>query len=205
MGALATVGLSACGAPAYTYVADSSAQAYYKVPSQWHPITQKDMNAELKAAGGSGDGSWLTAFDASASPSADHNGSINLPQPFVFAQVGQLPQQEKDALSYDLMRDWWLPVTKSAQQQAAAEGFAGTNFTPLRDQTISGKQGVHGVRETFQYTFGKTTDTFDMEVLTNANQTELYTLQVHCTNACYSHDQGNINTIMSSFTIGSPT
>ena len=42
-------------------------------------------------------------------------------------------------------------------------------------------------------------------VLTNADQTELYTLQVHCTKTCYSQNQNNINTVMSSFTVGSPT
>jgi hypothetical protein len=28
---------------------------------------------------------------------------------------------------------------------------------------------------------------------------------VHCTNACYTSNQTNINTVMSSFTVGSPT
>jgi len=76
----------------------------------------------------------------------------------------------------------------------------------LRDQTITGKQGVHGVRETFQYTFpGGVADTFDEDVLTNADQTVVYFLMVHCTNSCYSQNQTNIDTVMSSFTVGSPT
>jgi hypothetical protein len=28
---------------------------------------------------------------------------------------------------------------------------------------------------------------------------------VHCTDTCYSQNQNNINTVMSSFTVGSPT
>jgi hypothetical protein len=205
MGALATVGLSACGAPAYTYVADSSASTYYKVPSQWHAISQQDLNAALKAAGGSSAGIWSTAFDASAQPSADHNDSVNLDKPFLFAEVGQLSSTASSELSYDAMRDLWLPVTSTTRQTDASEGFPGTNFTQLRDQTISGKQGVHGVRETFQYTFSGVTDTFDEEVLTNADQTILYTVQVHCTDTCYTQNENNINTVMSSFTVGSPT
>ena len=58
MGALATVGLSACGSPAYTYVADSPASTYYKVPSEWHQISQHDLDAALTAAGGSSAGVW---------------------------------------------------------------------------------------------------------------------------------------------------
>ena len=57
----------------------------------------------------------------------------------------------------------------------------------------------------FKYTFGGVTDTFDEEVLTNADQTVLYTVEVHCTETCYSQNQNNINTVMSSFTVGSPT
>jgi hypothetical protein len=205
MGALATVALSACGAPAYTYVADSSAGTYYKVPSQWHQISQKDLSAALKAAGGSSAGIWSTAYDASTAPSADHNNSIALNKPFVFAEVGHLSSTASNALSYDAMRDLWLPVTSQTRQQDAAQGFPGTNFTQVRDQVISGKQGVHGVRETFQYTFSGVTDTFDEEVLTNANQTVLYTLQVHCAESCYTQNQNNINTVMTSFTVGSPT
>jgi len=205
MGALATVGLSACGSPAYTYVADSSASTYYKVPTQWHQISQKDLNAALQAAGGSSAGVWSTAYDASPAPSANHNDSVSLNKPFLFAEVGHLSSTGTNQLSYDSMRDLWLPVTSTTRQTDASAGFPGTNFAQLRDQMISGKQGVHGVRETFKYTFGGVTDTFDEEVLTNADQTILYTVQVHCSETCYSQNQNNINTVMSSFTVGSPT
>ena len=205
MGALATVGLSACGSPAYTYVADSSASTYYKVPTQWHQISQKDLNAALQAAGGSSAGVWSTAYDASPAPSANHNDSVSLNKPFLFAEVGHLSSTGTNQLSYDAMRDLWLPVTSTTRQTDASAGFPGTNFAQLRDQMISGKQGVHGVRETFKYTFGGVTDTFDEEVLTNADQTILYTVQVHCSETCYSQNQNNINTVMSSFTVGSPT
>lgn len=205
MGALATVGLSACGSPAYTYVADSSAGTYYKVPSQWHQISQKDLSAMVAAGGSSSSGVWLTAFDGNSAPSTNDNGSVSLSEPFLFAQVGQLSSTGSSELSYDAMRDFWLPVTAATRQTDASEGFPGTNFTQLRDETISGKQGVHGVRETFQYTFGGVTDTFDEEVLTNADQTVLYSVQVHCTATCYSDNENNINTVMSSFTVGSPT
>jgi hypothetical protein len=205
-GALAMVGLSACGAPAYTYVADSTAQTYYKVPSQWHQISQKDLNAALKAAGGSSDGIWSSAFDAGTSPEGSNFLAPSLGKPFVFSEVGTLSPDASAALSYNTLRDFFLPVTSDARQQGAAGGFPLTDFKQLKDQTISGKAGVHGVRETFQYTFpGGITDTFDESVLTNADQTTVYFLMTHCTDSCYSQNQNNINTVMSSFTVGSPT
>jgi hypothetical protein len=205
MGVLATVTLSGCGAPAFTYVADSSAGTYYKVPAQWHQISQKDLNAAITASGGSSAGVWSTAFDANSAPSANDNDSIDIGEPYVFAQVGQLSSSDSSELSYDAMRDFWLPVTSTARQSNSSDGFSGTNFAQLRDQTITASAGVHGVRETFQYTFNGVTDTFDEVVLTNADDTSLYTLEVHCTEACYSKNQNDINTIMSSFTVGSPT
>jgi hypothetical protein len=206
MGALAMVGLSACGAPAYTYVADSSAKAYYKVPTQWHRISQKDLDAALKAAGGSGSGVWSTAFDAGTSPSGSNFLASALNKPFVFAEVGTLSSTVSAEISYNMLRDFMLPVTENSREQDAASGFPLTGFKQLRDQTITAQQGVHGVRETFQYTFpGGVVDTFDEDVLTNADQTIVYFLMVHCTDSCYSQNVNNIDTVMSSFTVGSPT
>jgi hypothetical protein len=206
IGALAAVGLSACGTPSYTYVADSAAKAYYKVPTQWHQISQKDLNAALKAAGGSGDGIWSTAFDAGTAPSGSNFLAPSINKPFVFAEVGTLSPTVSNEISYNVLRDFMLPVTSTTRDQDAASGFPLTNFKQLRDQTVTAQQGVHGVRETFQYTFpGGVVDTFDEDVLTNADQTVVYFLMVHCTDSCYSQNQNNINTVMSSFTVGSPT
>ena len=206
MGALATVGLSACGSPAYTYVADSSASTYYKVPSEWHQISQKDLDAALQAEGESSAGVWSTAFDAGTAPSGNNILAPSLSKPFVFAEIGTPSPTVSAEISYNLLRDFMLPVTSTTRQQDAASGFPLTNFMQLRDQTITASQGVHGVRETFQYTFpGGVVDTFDEDVLTNADQTVVYFLMVHCTATCYSQDQNNIDTVMSSFTVGSPT
>jgi hypothetical protein len=199
-------GLTACGAPAYTYVADTSAGTYYKVPIAWHKIGQDDLNKALQAVGGSGAGIWSTAFDAGGAPSANHFLAANIAQPFVFAEVGTLSPTASNELSYNMLRDFILPVTATSRQQDAQSGFQLTNFKQLRDQMITGTQGVHGVRETFQYTFPSgVTDTFDEDVLTNADQTVVYFLLVHCADSCYLQNQDSINTVMSSFTVGSPT
>ena len=206
MGVLAMVALTGCGAPAYTYVADDSAGTFYKVPAQWHEISQQDLSKQIEAEGGSSAGVWLTAFDGNSSPNASDDASLTLNEPYVSAQVGELSSTASSELSYDAMRDMWLPVTSEGQQAAQESGtFGGTNFVQLRDQTITAAQGVHGVRETFDYTFGQNTDTFDEEVLTNADQTELYVVEIHCSKACYSQNQSQIDTIMTSFTVGSPT
>ena len=106
--------------------------------------------------------------------------------------------------SYDSLRDFFLPVTSTARQNASTQGFPLTGFKQIRDQVLTFGQGVHGVRETFDYTYtGGITDTFDEIALTNADQTVVYLLVLHCTTSCYSNDQTEINDVMSSFTIRS--
>jgi hypothetical protein len=200
------VALSGCAAPQYTYVGNSSANTYFKVPYGWHKISDSALSSELRAAYGSPAGGWTVAYEAGAKPTAGDFLSFSTPQPFVFAEVGQLTSTESNQLSYDSLRDSFLPVTSTARQAATAQGsFPLTNFKQLRDQVLTYSQGVHGVRETFDYTYpGGVTDTFDEVALTNADQTTVYLLVLHCTTSCYSSDLSEINDVMSSFTIWSP-
>jgi hypothetical protein len=198
------VTLSGCAAPQYTYVANSGASTYFKVPYGWHKISDSALSSELQAVTGSSGGGWTVAYDAGRKPTAGDFISFGTAQPFVFAEVGQLSSTGSAQLSYDSLRDFFLPVTSTARQNAAAQGFSFTGFKQIRDQVLTLGQGVHGVRETFDYTYaGGITDTFDEVALTNADQTVVYLLVLHCTTSCYSNDQTEINDVMSSFTIRS--
>lgn len=42
-------GISACGAPAFTYATDSEDQTYFKVPSSWHQINPQEL-AQVQSA-----------------------------------------------------------------------------------------------------------------------------------------------------------
>jgi hypothetical protein len=202
------VTLAGCAAPQFTYVANSSSGAntstYFKIPYGWHKISASSLSNELKAETGGSGGGWTTAYEAGVKPTASDFLAFGTTQPFVFAEVGQLNSTASSALSYDSLRDFFLPVTSTARQTAATQNFPLTSFKQIRDQTLSLAQGVHGVRETFDYTYtGGITDTFDEVALTNADQTVVYLLVTHCTNSCYSKDLSQINDVMSSFTIRS--
>lgn len=201
---LGMAGLSGCGAPAYTYVADSAAKTYYKVPNGWHSVSQSALSSVLTGGQPSNPNIWLAGFDADQRPSADRASSFAVSKPFAFSVVLQLSADASASLSYNTMRDFLLPVTAQQRQSLAAAGSSSlSGFKQLRDDTITSRGGVHGVRETFQYTYQGVTDTWDEDVMTNANQNVLYFLMVHCTNSCYSQNQADINTVMSSFTVGS--
>jgi hypothetical protein len=196
------VTLAGCGAPQYTYVANSGESTYFKVPHGWHQISggalQNAMEQlQVPIAG------WQVAYEAGSSPSADDFLSFGANEPFVFAEIGSLTQAGSQELSYDSLRDFLLPVTSTARSNVP-QGYPLTNFKSIRDVNLTPGLGVHGVRETFDYTLeGGPTDTFDEVALTNADQTVVYYLLLHCTQNCYSADQTEINDVMSSFTVRS--
>ncbi len=196
------VTVAGCAAPQYTYVANSSQDTYFKVPHGWHQISPSSLSSELKTVTGSSGSGWQVAYEAGRQPTANDFLSFGASQPFVFAEVGQLNSTVSNELSYDALRDILMPVTSTARQNVASEGLTG--FQQIRDQVLTPGQGVHGVRETFDYSYVGMTDTFDEVALTNADQTVVYLLVLHCTASCYSNDQTEINDVMSSFTIRSP-
>jgi hypothetical protein len=197
-----------CAAPQFTYVSDTSANTYFKVPFGWHRISDVSLAAQFKNPGsalGKAAGTWDVAFDAASAPAAVHLFSPSATEPFAFAFVAPLSPAARDALSYNGLRDVLLPVTSAARSQAAQSNFPLTHFKLLKDAVLTPGQGVHGVWDTFNYTYpGGITDTFDQVALTNADSTQLYVLMVHCIASCYSQNRGQLNTIMSSFTVRSP-
>ena len=196
------VTVTGCGAPQYTYVANSNASTYFKVPHSWHQIsgsalTKIETQLQYPA------GAWQVAYEAGGSPNAGDFLGFGSAHPFVFAEIGPLTSAGSQDLSYNVLRDIFLPVTSTARQNVPS-GYPLTNFKQIRDQNLTPGRGVHGVRETFEYTLqGGPTDTFDEIALTNAEQTVVYFLVLHCTSSCYSSDQTAINDVMSSFTIRS--
>jgi hypothetical protein len=197
--------VSACGAPAYTYVTNATDQAYFKVPGAWHKISDAALANQLRKGSSSEPaGVWSVGYDGSSAPAASHVFDSTSPQPFAFALVEPLSATASNAMSYNELRDLFLPVTSATRQNAAKSGFPLTQFHLLRDNVLTPGQGVHGVRVTFDYTFpGGSTDTFDQVAFTNADSTKVYLLVLHCLATCYQQHQSEIETVISSFTVRS--
>jgi hypothetical protein len=201
---LVAVALTGCAAPRYTFVANTSQHAYFKVPSGWTKISSSALSAAVDAEG-SQSGTWTVGFDASQAPSAEHVLAAVPAQPFVYATVGKVSPTVISELSYNTLRDFFLPVTAAARQTAAKAGFPLTSFQLLSSSMDTPGQGIHGVSEIYDYTYpGGLVVTFDQTALTNADNTEVYLLLVHCLSACYSQNQQAIKTVMKSFTVRSP-
>jgi hypothetical protein len=203
---LIVVIVAACGAPQYTYVASSDSHAFFKVPGGWHKISDSALARALRGGSGSTEpvGVWAAGYDGSDAPSADHVFGAVVPEPFAFALVEQLSAAASSSMSYNQLRDIFLPVTSATRQSAKTSGFPLTGFRLLRDTVLTPGQGVHGVRVTFNYTFPNgSTDTFDQVAFTNADDTEVYLLVLHCLATCYQQNHNDIDTVMTSFTVRS--
>ena len=204
--AVLAVLITGCGAPQFTYVTNSGDHTYFKVPPSWHKIDPAALNKAINNGSSSSQaGVWTVGYDASAKPDASDVLSAQALQPFAYAVVGALSSTASSSLSYDQLRDFFLPVTSAARSNAAKSGFPLTGFQLLRNATLTPGEGVHGVRVTFDYTYPDgSIDTFDQVALTNADDTKVYLLLVHCTSTCYSKYTSQIDTVMTSFTVRSP-
>jgi hypothetical protein len=203
---LGAVLITSCAPPRYTYITDSADSTYFKVPHYWHEVSPTELCTELAKDSGSTTctGSWSTAYEAIGNPSASNFLAFTITQPFVFSEVEAYTSSTDTPLTDDTLEDFFLPVSATARETDAEEGFPLTDFQQLRDSTVTLNGGYHGVREVFDYTYpGGPADTFDEVVLTNSAGSTIYFLVTHCTTRCYSQDQGAINDVMSSFTVRS--
>jgi hypothetical protein len=198
--------VAGCGAPEFTYISDVSAQTAFRVPYSWHKLSDSALASVITGGHSSGtpSGIWAVGYDAASTPSASHVLGPGDRQPFAFAMVLTPTASMRNAMSYDSLRDFFFPVTPAARQNAMLQGFKLTHFRLLHDAVLTPGHGIHGVRETFSYRYPDgSVDTFDQVALTNADDSQVYLLLVHCLATCYQRHQGEINTVMTSFTVRS--
>ncbi|MEW9549267.1 lipoprotein [Nonomuraea sp. NPDC050783] len=202
--------LSACGQPEFTYVRDRDGTTYFRVPSSF---TQLDANPIERYLSGDHPSSqaaalrarlvWSTAFDQSADPSVDH--LLGSTEPFVYATVHQLTEEQRDAISINRLRDFVLPVTEQMRelylQQTTATGQMPVfrNFELLDDQLLSLDGGAKGVRVRFNYQIGNHVQTFDHTAILDEKGERVSVMLIGCQVSCYRQRAGEFDKIASSF------
>lgn len=195
------VSLSGCASSPYTDVSAAGTNIHFKIPRSWHQVSRSSLVSAMKAESVGYSGAWIAAYQAAPVPRASDFLSFGTGQPFVFAELGQLNSATSGHVSDAFLRDFFLPLTAPARQQALAQGFPLTGFRQVRDQVLTLGHGLRGFRETFDYADAPHTDTFDEDVLTNAGQTLVFLLVVHCTTICYGNYQAQITHLLSSVTV----
>jgi hypothetical protein len=199
---LIIVGLmvAGCLSPSYTYVADSSDKAYFKVPPSWREVSPSSLQ-QVEGQSSQGTYLWSRAYDDSASPSVRDVFSSSS-KPVAYASVLGLSASQADNVSFNSMRDLLLPVTSTARDAASAAHVGLTGFQLLSDQMITDSHHDRGIREIFDYNLGTAPETFDLTVMTNSDTTKLFFLLVHCQTASFAANYPQIEKVVGSFTVG---
>ncbi|MBW6435386.1 hypothetical protein KZ829_16740 [Actinoplanes hulinensis] len=200
-----------CGASEFTYVKNSGERTYFKVPHEWHEVGTKSLddaltglNSDSAAAGLRQRLWWSVAYDASAYPSAEHLMTAGVTtEPILYARVAQTTEAQRDTISLDILRNFFLPVTQEARD-SVAQTTSLTGFELLQDEVITPDNGLHGVHVVYNYDLGLgVLHTFDQTALVNNDGSKIYLLLIRCTTSCYAERSGELDTIATSFTVRS--
>jgi hypothetical protein len=210
-----------CGKGAFTYVANQGDKTYFKVPSGWTAVDPRPVDEFFmtQITGSNPDSqlvtniektSWSVEYDSSSQPSGVHVVTpYPTKSPVVYSLVVHPPSAVEGVISFDVLRNLFLPVTVNARNTAAAEAQQSgepvlQGFELLDDEKLTPVPGVHGVRVIFNYLLGQgVLHTFDLTVLTNDAASTLYVILARCTADCYRKRVVEINDIVTSFTVRS--
>lgn len=209
---VALVAAGGCGAPAYTYVKNSGEHTYFRLPREWHRVDQDELDSALSADDPNSAAAiaskrlvWSIAYDAETPPSALHMFVTAGDEPFVFATVRPLSTGQRDAMSYDGMRDFVLPVTDGAREAAATNGLPVSDFELLRDDLLAPRPGIRGVRVVYNYRLGpEPLQTFDQTTYVNSDTSKVYVILIRCSAVCYRQRSAELDSVATSFTVRSP-
>jgi hypothetical protein len=204
--------VAGCGEPKFTYVKNSDDKTYFRIPSSWTKIDQGPIDDLFSPVQPGTAASvlhkqrlWSVAYDADEEPSALHMTTyVSNDVPVVYATVEHLVTVERDALSFDTMRDFFFPVTERLRQVAERNGYELQNFELLRDEVLSPSAGIRGIRVIYNYQFPTgVIHTFDQTAYANNDSSTLYLLLIRCSSRCYRAHQAEIDAVATSFTVRS--
>lgn len=200
--------VTGCGAPEYTYVANSEQRTYVKIPSSWRPVDARQLDAALgldPAMSAADAGVWHEAYDAAPVPAMDHLVGWTATAPVAFVSVRQIPAGQRGQYSLDGLRDLFFPVSPKSRQQLAMNPLAGgglTDFALFADEVLTPGAGLRGVHDVFRYRLGNAPpQMIDQTVYINDDASTIYMFFVRCTTTCYADHQEEIENVVSSFTV----
>lgn len=208
-------GLTGCAGSEFTYVRDNNGATYFKVPSAWHKVDQKALDMRVfgdmdtATAQVQKQQTWTVAYDAHASPSAEHLLSSPLgaeDQPFALAKVQTLDESDQNQVSLNALRNSAVPIValpqETRQQMEASADYPFKNFELLADQVLPVDNGVRGVRSIFQFRVGDgPMQTFNQTAYLSADGTQISTLLIRCSATCYKQRVKEIDLVAQSFKV----
>lgn len=205
-GALVAALLTGCGGPEYRYVANSDDRTYVRLPHTWREIDRNLLGAALRldpAVSEEDAGIWLRAYDADPQPSPIHLFGVSAQSPAAFISVQQVPENVRGQMSLDTLRDFFFPVTQRARAEAAEDPTSTlSDFALYGDEVLTPGEGLRGVHVVFRYRMGDgPPQVIDQTAYLNDDASMFYMFFVRCSTECYEQRQGEIEAVVSSFTV----
>lgn len=215
LAAVLTLGLAGCVTSDYTYVRDSSGQAYFKVPSTWQKVNHTPI---VHGINGTDPDSatarlqeqliWGAAFDGSTTDPGPQNFIPTTPaagsEPFVYATSWDLTERQRDAVSLNMLRNQILPVTADlrAQYEQLGADLPFSQFELLADEVLDPGGGAQGVHVRYNYRIRNAgMQTFDQTVFLTSGGTRVALLLIRCSPECYERRGKELDAIAKSFKI----
>ncbi|MDH2424119.1 hypothetical protein [Sphaerisporangium sp. TRM90804] len=211
--AVIAAGAAGCGGAEFTYVMGGDGQSYFKIPASWRKVDQKALDRELfgdltsATAQSRKQLSWTVGYDGDRTPSAGHlldpGGSG---EPFAFAMVSELTEDQRDAASLDALRNAaMLPVVVEDDLRERMEqtpGYPFKKFELLSDEVLPPEDGVRGVHVVYNFkVLGGPVQTFDQTAYLAADGTRVSVLLIRCPAASYRGRAEQIGGITQSFKV----
>jgi hypothetical protein len=207
---------SGCAKGEFSYVANKDAKTYYKVPSGWTEVDPGSINdffvgqtfhsaPDSQFATDFRRVSWTHAYDQAEQPTGDHLISLYpTEEPVTYALVTPVPSALQQELSFNMLRNLFLPVSDELRAAAAQNDALLPGFELLDDEILTRDGGLHGIRVVYNYLFpSQVTHTFDLTALINQDASMLYMFIIRCSATCYRTRSVEFNNVATSFTVGS--
>ncbi|GAB1822469.1 hypothetical protein [Herbidospora sp. RD11066] len=210
-------GLSGCGGSQYTFVRDSGGGTYFKIPSAWQKVDQKQVDAAVIGDPSSATSQvmkqmiWTVAYDGHTQPSIEHVMS-SVPggpdEPFALAIVQTLTKDQANDVSLNYLRNVMnFPVALTQAERTQIEQNAEypyKNFELTADEVLEGENGVKGVRVQFNLRYkGGPVQTFQQTSYVSADGGKTSTFLIRCSATCFQQRQAELDAIAKSFKVKS--
>ncbi len=194
--------LTAC-TPSKQYAGNKKDGAFFAVPNGWREISNASLNKEEGNTKNQSDLDRLSmvtyqvGYTTSKTLTAREVFQLApTKEPVIFARFRDLFPEERNAISFNLLRDVILPVTSYVDGTKTND----RNFQLIDDQEIVQKGG-RGVNLVYSFDYDGVNETINQTALYSNDQNKIYIFIVRCSTECYNKNIKNLDQIVKSFTV----
>ena len=199
---IALVMLSAC-TPSKQYEGSKSEGVFFAVPNGWTKVDGNALAKEESKSANQDDLDRLAMVGYQAGFSKLKKISANeifmlqpTSEPVLYVRIRDLFPEERNAISFNLLRDVILPVTSYQDGSKTND----RNFKLIDDQEIVQKGG-RGVNLVYSFDYDGVNETINQTALYSNDQNKIYIFIVRCSTECYNKNIKNLDQIVKSFTV----